>query len=130
MKRLLSQIIAAIVGLWLSSYFVPGVIIEAYADSSFFGIGLTVQWQMIVLLGIILGLLNFFVRPILKTIALPLEIITFGLFTLVINMGLIWFLDLMFDELYVPWMWPLIYTTLIVWALNLIISKFVIKAED
>jgi len=130
MKRFLSQIIAAIAGLWLASSFVQGVIIETYANSSFFGVSLADQWKMLLLLGIILGLLNFFIRPILKAIALPLEIITLGLFSLVINMGLIWFLDLMFDELYVPWMLPLIYTTLIVWGLDLIISKLILKDKD
>ena len=130
MKRFLSQIISAIAGLWLASYFVPEIAIRAYADSSFFGISLSDQWKMILLLGIILGLLNFFVRPILKAITLPLEIITLGLFSIVINMGLIWFLDLMFDEFYAPWMWPLIYTTLIVWGLKIIISKLILKDKD
>jgi putative membrane protein len=130
MKRFLSQIVSAVAGLWIASYFIPEVAIKAYADSSFFGFSFTQQWQIFLLLGIILGLLNFFVRPILKAIALPLEIITLGLFTLVINMGLIWFLDLMFDELYAPWMWPLIYTTLIIWGLELIISKIILKDKD
>lgn len=130
MKKLLSQIVSATLGLWLATLFVQGVAVSAYADSSFFGIPLVSQWQVFLVLGIILGLLNYFVRPILKAITLPLEIITLGLFSLVINMGLIWFLDLMFTELYVPWMWPLLYTTLIVWALNLIIQKFLIKEKD
>jgi putative membrane protein len=130
MKRLLSQIIAAALGLWFATLFVQGVAVKAYADSSFFGVPLTAQWQIFLVLGIVLGLLNYFIKPILKTIALPLEIITLGLFTLVINAGLIWFLDLIFDELYVPWMWPLIYATLIIWSLNLIISKLILKDKD
>jgi len=130
MKKLLAQIVATSSGLWLATMFVGGVVVTHYADSSFFGISITAQWQMILVLGIILGLLNYFVAPILKAIALPLEIITLGLFTFVINGGLIWFLDLIFDELSVPWMWPLIYTTLIIWALNLIIKKILIRNED
>jgi len=42
-----------------------------------------------VILGIILGLLNYFVKPILEVISLPLEIITLGLFTFVINIFLV-----------------------------------------
>jgi len=130
MKKLLSQIISAGLGLWLATMFVSGVVVTYYADSSIFGISLTAQWQMFLALGIILGLLNYFIEPILKTITLPLQILTLGLFTLVIDMGLLWFLDLIFDELKIPWMFPLLYTTLIIWVLNLIISKILVKKED
>jgi putative membrane protein len=130
MKKLFSQIIAAIAGLWLAVLFVPEVTVRPYPDSAFFGIPLTAQWQIILVLGIILGLINYFVKPILKAISLPLEIITLGFFSLVINMALIWFLDLMFTELSAPLIWPLLYTTLIIWALNLLIQVFLIKDKD
>ena len=129
MKKLLGQIVSAGLGLWLATMFVGGVVVTHYADSNFFGISLTAQWQMFLVLGIILGLINYFIEPILKTITLPLQILTFGLFTLVIDMGLLWFLDLIFDELTIPWMWPLIYTTLIIWVLNIVIKKILIKNE-
>ena len=123
MKTPFSNIVAAILGLWLASSFVQGVILRVYSESNFFGISLTAQWQIILLLGIVLGLLNFFVKPILKALTLPLELITLGLFSIVINLAILWFLDKMFDELYLPWMLPLLYTTLVVWALDLIIPK-------
>jgi putative membrane protein len=129
MKRLLSQIISAILGLWIATVYVSGVVIRAYPESNFFGIPLTQQWEIILVLGIVLGLLNFFLKPLLKTLALPLEIITLGLFTIVINMALLWLLDIMFDELYIPLFLPLLYTTLIIWGLNLIISFFIVKKD-
>ena len=120
MKKLISQVATAIIGLWLAILFVPGVIIRAYPTSIFFGFPLTVQWEVILVLGIVLGLLNYFLKPFLKALSLPLEIITLGLFTIIINMGLIWLLDQMFDELYVPLLFPFLYTTLIIWLLNTI----------
>jgi putative membrane protein len=129
MKRLLSQIIAAVLGLWLATMFVPGVAVKIYPQSSFFGMALTARWQIFLVLGIILGLLNFFVKPVLKAITLPLEIITLGLFGLVINLAILWFLDAVFDELRAPLLWPLVCTALIVWGLNLIIQKILIKHE-
>jgi len=129
MKKLLAQIAAATLGLWLTTMFISGVVVTVYSNSSFFGISLTDQWQMFLALGIILGLLNYFVGPALKALALPLEIITLGLFSLVINMGIIWFLDLIFDELTVPLILPLVYTTLIIWGLNLVIT-IVLKRKD
>lgn len=127
MKRLLSQIAAAIIGLWLATLFVRGVVIRAYPTSNFFGLSLTAQWEIFLVLGIVLGLLNYFLKPILKALSLPIEIISLGLFTIVINMALIWLLDMMFDELSVPFFLPLLYTTLIIWALNIVIGFFIIK---
>jgi len=127
MRKLFSQVIAAILGLWLSILFVQGIIIRVYPTSNFFGFSLTAQWEIILILGIVLGLLNYFLKPLLKTLSLPLEIVTLGLFTIAINMALIWLLDIMFDELYVPLFLPLLYTTLIIWGLNIIIGFFLNK---
>ena len=127
MRKLLSQIIAATLGLWLVTMFVHGVVIRTYPTSNFFGFSLTAQWQIFLVLGIALGLLNYFLKPLLKILSLPLEIISLGLFTIVINMALIWILDMMFDELSVPFFLPLLYTTLMIWGLNLIIGLFLIK---
>ena len=96
MKRLLSSIISAGVGLWLATIFISGGTVIAYPGSNFYGINLSATWQLFILLGIILGLLNFFVKPILNVITLPLRIITLGLFGFVINMFLIWVVDYIF----------------------------------
>ena len=130
MKRLLSQVIAATLGLWLATLYIPKVIIRVYPTSNFFGFSLTAQWEIILVLGIVLGLLNYFLKPLLKAFTLPLELLTLGLFTVVINMGLIWLLDVMFDELYIPFFLPLLYTTLIIWVLNIILSFFLTNHKN
>jgi len=99
-------------------------------DSNFFGVNITQQWQIFLTLGIILGLLNFFVKPVLKVLALPLEIITLGLFSIVISMAMIWIVTVIFKELTVPLFLPLFLTSLIIWALNLLIQKLIIKGND
>lgn len=43
--------------------------------------------------GIILGVLNGIVKPIVKIMSLPLIVITGGIFLIVINAGLLWFLS-------------------------------------
>jgi putative membrane protein len=129
MRRLLSQVVAAALGLWLATLFVKGVVITTYPTSNFFGIPLTMQWEMFLVLGLVLGLLNYFLKPLLKTLALPLEILTLGLFTIAINMGLIYLIDIMFDELTVPIFLPLLYTTLIIWFLNIITNTFLAKQK-
>jgi putative membrane protein len=44
-----------------------------------------VTWQDLLLASLLLGVLNAFVRPLLMLVALPLLIVTLGLFMLVIN---------------------------------------------
>ncbi|KKQ21533.1 MAG: hypothetical protein US35_C0022G0028 [Parcubacteria group bacterium GW2011_GWA2_37_10] len=130
MKKLLSQIVAASFGLWLATLFISGVKVRLLPDSNFFGVNITQQWQIFLTLGIILGLLNFFVKPVLKVLALPLEIITLGLFSIVISMAMIWIVTVIFKELTIPLFLPLFLTSLIIWALNLLIQKLIIKGND
>ena len=108
MKKLLLQIITGILALWLATKLVNGI--------EFNG-----SRQILLLAGAILGLLNFFIKPILKTVALPLRILTFGLFSLVINIGIIWAVDSLFNELRFTGIYPLFWTTVLVWGLSLIL---------
>ena len=130
MKKVLSQIIASILGIWLAVLFVPGIIVSLSSNSNFFGVPLTLRWQIILLLGIVLGLLNFFIKPIINAITLPLRIISLGFFSIVINMAMLWILDFIFKEITIPWFWPLLWTTIIIWFSNIIIIKFIIKNDE
>ena len=48
--------------------------------------GVTVQpWWWAVIVAIVLGFVNSWIRPIVKFMALPVNILTLGLFTFVIN---------------------------------------------
>ena len=116
LRNLFLQIITGILGLWLAAEFVSGVEI-------------TNSWSTLLWAGLILGLINFFIKPILNLIALPLRIITLGLFSLVINMGIIWLVDIIFLELIISGIAALFYATLIVWALSILIPKFFPKKK-
>lgn len=77
------QAVVTALGLWLAAKVVPGV--------DFTSTG------ALVAAAIILGLVNAIVRPIMILLTLPLTIVTFGLFLLVVNAAMIgltaWFLD-------------------------------------
>jgi putative membrane protein len=47
-------------------------------------------WQAAVLGAVVLGLVNTFIRPIVKLFTLPINFITLGLFSLVINMFMLY----------------------------------------
>ena len=53
--------------------------------------GITVEnFQYAMLIAAVLTLINIFIKPLLKLIALPVNFMTFGLFNLVINFGILY----------------------------------------
>ena len=116
MRNLFLKIISGILGLWLASQFIAGV--------SFTG-----SWKILLFAGFILGLINFFIKPILKLITLPLRILTLGLFSLIINMAMIWLVDLFFIELIIIGIVPLFWTSLIIWGLSTVLPLFFPKRK-
>lgn len=123
--RLIIQIIAGILGLWLADRFVSGVeftgpLFILPRSSQQLGDFLGTLFFV----GAILGFLNFFVKPVLKGITLPLRIITFNLFSLVLAMLMVWITDVIFPELIIQGLLALFWTTLIVWAIALLLEKW------
>jgi putative membrane protein len=104
--KLLFHIISGILGLFLAAKLVPGV--------EFYG-----TFLMLIIVGLAIGLINFYIRPFLKAISFPIRMLTLGIFSLVINMAIIWFIEIIFPrELEITGLMPLFWTTLIIWALN------------
>ena len=121
--KFLWRILAPILGLFLAEKFIPGVNITLIPGKSiYFGINFSQQWQMIIFLGFILGLMNLFLKPILNLISLPLRILTLGLFSLILNLVLVWLLDFIFPELKFLKFSSLLLTTAIIWILEVLLK--------
>jgi putative membrane protein len=71
------QTVINAVALWVAAWAIPGIT---------FGGGSTGQvvWT-VVIVALIFGIVNFFIKPILKLISLPLIILTLGLFVFIVN---------------------------------------------
>ena len=54
------------------------------------------DWLSLILATLVLGILNTFIRPVLMLLSLPLVIVTLGLFTIVINAMLLYFVGALF----------------------------------
>ena len=84
-RFLVSSIISA-GAIWLVTFLIPAVTLPPYG-----GDGL---WQTIgsfLLVGAIFGLINAIIAPVVKVLAFPLYILTFGLISFVINGALLLF---------------------------------------
>ena len=75
---LLARFLGTIFALLLAAYVIDGFIVE------------TVYAAAIVV--IILGIINITLKPLVLLIALPLQIITLGLFTFIVNAGFLLFI--------------------------------------
>ena len=109
-RKLILQVIAGVAGIWLAWQLIVGV-------------EFTGTIRNLLIAGLILGLINFFIKPILNLVTLPLRIITFGLFSLVINMGIVWLIEIIFPQLSIAGIYPLFWTTIMIWALSLIAGR-------
>lgn len=74
-----------------------------------------------------LGVLNALVRPILIFLTLPLNLLTLGLFTLVINAGLFWFASTVVKGFQVDGFLPALWASLILWAVSWITNSLLRK---
>ncbi len=87
------------------------------------GVNITSYWTA-VLLALVLGLLDVFVKPILEFISFPVTILTLGLFMLVINAVIILLASWIISSFQVSGFWAALLYSIIFsvmsWLLNLI----------
>ena len=76
MNLLLRWLVGAL-ALLLVAYFLPGIAVANFFPAA-------------VVAALVLGLVNAFIRPLVKLLTLPLTCLTLGLFSLVINAVLFW----------------------------------------
>lgn len=75
-----------------------------------------------VLAGLVLGLLNLTVKPILKFVSAPIIILTLGIFSLIINGFLLWLVSYFLDFVVIQTSGALIWSTIIISFVNVIIT--------
>lgn len=71
-----------------------------------------------VIAAIILGLVNAIIRPVLVLLTLPINILTLGLFTLVINALLVLFVASFVKGFTVIGFWPAFFLSLFLWLVS------------
>ncbi len=99
-RRFAIQLIAAAAALYFAAHLIPSVTFIASPGR-------------FALAAAVLALVNTCIKPLLNLIALPLRLLTLGLFGIILNAAIIWGLDIVFPELVIPGILPLVYTTII-----------------
>jgi len=79
---------------------------------------LNVTVESIVFLAVILTLLNLLLKPVLKLILGPFIVLTLGLGLILVNMVILYILDIISPNLTIGGIVPLIYSSLIIGIVN------------
>lgn len=113
LMKFVTRVGASLILLYVLDFFIPGVKVMIFPDSNFLGFPLREKWQIFLILAFSLGLINSFLKPILDFITFPLRFLTFGLFSLVVNMIVLKLLDIAFNEFLISGLWPLFLSAVI-----------------
>jgi putative membrane protein len=73
---------------------------------------------------LLLGILNAFVRPVLLLLSLPFIIVTLGLFILVVNALLLWFVSAMVPAFHVHGFWGAFFASILISIVSWPLSSF------
>ena len=111
MRRILLKWLINTLALLITAYVVKGI--QVTGVSALF------------LAAALLGILNALIRPILIILTLPINIITLGLFTFIINGAMLWFVSLIIKGFVIQGFWPAVVGALIIslvsWLINWLI---------
>lgn len=116
MRKLVLLSIVNFAALYLATLIFPEIIVTS--PSSIF-------WA-----GFILTLVNFIIRPLIVVVTLPVNLITLGLFTLIINTWMIMLVDKMIAGFNIPTFWTAFGTTIIISGLNFFLQGYLKGKKD
>jgi putative membrane protein len=101
----------------VAAWLVPGIYVEEHNQG----------WAVVVL-ALVLGLVNAFIRPLISTLSCGLIVLTLGLFTLVINALMLWLASWVTESLgfgvHVDGFWNALLGALIITIVSAVASTF------
>ncbi|MEV0624529.1 phage holin family protein [Nonomuraea wenchangensis] len=121
--KFIIRTLAAAVALWVAVQFIPGIDVNAPANSAQY-------WGVLLLVALIFGVVNAIVKPIVKALGCAIIFLTLGLFLLVINAGMLLLTSWISGQLDIPFhvadfypsaFWGAIIVSVVSWLLGLIL---------
>lgn len=95
--------------IYLISQYVPGFKVDTF--------------QTALIVAVVLGIFNAIIKPILIILTLPINILTLGLFTFVINALLIMATDYFVVGFTVTSFTPALIAAIVLWLINVVLSR-------
>lgn len=109
--KIIGKIIVTTLGILLAAYILPGIEVSGF--------------YIALIVALVLGLLNLIVRPILLVLTFPITILTFGLFSFIINAFLFWFAGSFIDGFMVTGFLAALVGSLFISVINTVGEKLI-----
>jgi len=113
LRSFLIRWIVCALGLWIAAALLDG---RLTFDGSL---------GVIVASGLVLALVNTFIKPFIKLISLPVIALTLGLFTIVINGLMVMLASWLYKPLEVSGLWAAMLAGIVIGLVNILVSKIV-----
>ncbi len=114
MYTLLLRLVVNVFSIWVAVKLVNGVSLTPGAG-----------WLQLVLIGLVFGVLNALVKPVVVFFSLPAIVLTLGLFYLVVNALILWMTSVLVGSFVVAGFWPAVLGGLVISVLNWLLGGVV-----
>ena len=109
MKNVLLRWFVLSIAVWIAAVIVPGI---RYDD-----------WKSILAAALVLGVLNTFVKPVLRILSFPFIVVTLGFFLLVINAILLMLTAWLVSGLHVAGFWSAVFGSLVISIVSMMLGN-------
>lgn len=111
--KIILRIFAQAGAVWLCGYFLPGFTFTLTGSPD------TLQfWLTLFGIGLVLFVINSAIRPILKVLLFPAILLSFGLVSSIITLGLLKIYDIVIPEVTIEGFWTLVWASIIIGLTN------------
>ncbi|MDI6820844.1 MAG: phage holin family protein [Patescibacteria group bacterium] len=107
--KIIFHVFSNAIAVLAASYFINGFVFNG-------------DFLALLIAAVILTLINTFIRPILKLFLGPLIVLTFGLFTIILNAITLYLLDVLSSSLTIHGYLPLVLGTFMIGAINFVLN--------
>lgn len=111
MIAIILRLIILTAGIFLAAYLVPGINVQGYAAA--------------IKAAIVLGLMNVFIKPVLFILTLPINLLTLGLFTLILNGLILWFVGYLVTGFQVAGFFPALIGAIVISLFSILLDRFI-----
>ncbi|MBI5644010.1 MAG: phage holin family protein [Deltaproteobacteria bacterium] len=105
------RLIGLTAGVFLASYLIPGINVDGYVAA--------------IKAAVLLGVLNIIIKPVLFILTLPINILTLGLFTFIINGLLLWFVGYAVTGFEVVGFLPALFGAIVISIFSILLNRFI-----
>jgi putative membrane protein len=108
MLLFMSQWIATIIALWASTYIFNGIYFESFA--------------VLVISALLLGIANSLIKPLLILMTLPLTVLSFGFFLLIINGLVLMLVSSVVNGFHLSGFWTAVFASIFISLISIFIN--------